>query len=73
VADGAPADAGAVVAICKAGEVNLGEGMVAAGWAQADRAAPEAYGTLEDGARAARRGLWTGTLDRPEGGRAKTE
>jgi len=72
VADGGHADT-AGAAICKAGDTDLGEGMVAAGWARAERAAADAYGALEDEARAARRGLWTGTFDRPQGAREPTE
>ena len=73
VADGGRATPENIVAICTAGEVNLGEGMVAAGWAQADPTAAETYGTLEDDAKAARRGLWSGTFDRPQSGGGPTE
>ncbi len=66
--DAGAAGAGAIAAICKAGDTNLGERMVAAGWAFADRSAAEAYGALEDEAKKARRGLWTGSVEPPAGG-----
>jgi endonuclease YncB( thermonuclease family) len=59
------ADDEAIAATCKAGDADLAEGMVAAGWALADRAAAPSYRALEDEARQARRGLWTGEFDRP--------
>lgn len=63
----------AVAATCKAGDTNLSEGMVSAGWAVADPAGAAPYDQLEKRAKAARRGLWTGTFDRPRAGRDKTE
>ncbi len=66
-------DGGAIAATCKAGDTNLNEGMVVAGWAFADQAAGERYGALEDDARQARRGLWTGSFEPPAGGRQSAE
>jgi endonuclease YncB( thermonuclease family) len=71
----ADAGSGDIAATCKAGDTNLNEGMVAAGWALADRAAAQStqsYGALEDDAKAARRGLWTGTFELPASGRPNT-
>jgi endonuclease YncB( thermonuclease family) len=62
VAGGDPAGA-PVPAICSAGDVNLNESMVRSGWALADRAVEPEYAALEDGAREAGRGLWSGVFD----------
>ena len=45
-------------ATCRAEGYDLSEGMVYTGWALADRAASIRYVELEQGAAAARRGLW---------------
>jgi endonuclease YncB( thermonuclease family) len=63
----------AVAAICKAGDTNLNEGMVSAGWAVADPAGTAPYDQLEKRAKAARRGLWTGEFERPRAGQDKAE
>ena len=56
---------GAVPAICLAGDTDLNEGMVESGWALADPAAGDSYGTREDAAREAGRGLWRSEFDLP--------
>jgi endonuclease YncB( thermonuclease family) len=61
----AAAAAGAVPATCRAGAASLNQGMVESGWARADRAAGDAYGALEDAARAAGRGLWRSVFEPP--------
>ena len=38
--------------------------MVRSGWALADRTVEQDYGALEDAARKARRGLWSGEFER---------
>ncbi|WP_188311991.1 thermonuclease family protein [Salinarimonas soli] len=50
------------LAHCQAAGVDLGEAMVRDGWAVGYRA----HTSLEREARAARRGLWAGTFDRPK-------
>jgi len=61
----AGAAAAAVPATCSAGAADLNQGMVASGWALADGAAGDAYAALEDAARAAGRGLWSGEFELP--------
>lgn len=56
---------GAIVALCTAGGSSLNENMVYTGWALADPRAPARYETIQDGAREARRGLWSGAFDPP--------
>lgn len=65
VAAGDEAGSAAVPATCTVDGVSLNEAMVAAGWALADRAVAAGYGALEDGAKEAGRGLWSGTFDLP--------
>jgi endonuclease YncB( thermonuclease family) len=57
---------GANAATCKAGDTNLNQSMVTAGWALADPAGTAPYDQLEASAKAARRGLWSGEFDRPQ-------
>jgi len=61
--EGAAAVGNAIPAICSAGDVNLNESMVGSGWALADRTVEQGYGALEDDAREAGRGLWSGEFD----------
>lgn len=49
---------GARYARCEADGYDLSEGMVYAGWAQADLAQMDRYAGLEAAARVARRGMW---------------
>ena len=67
------ADAGAIAATCTAGDTNLNEGMVAAGWALADPPGRVPYDQFEEGAKVARRGLWTGEFDPPRTWRERVE
>ncbi len=66
-----PAESAA--AICTAGDTNLNEGMVAAGWALAEPAGALPYEQLQQLAKAARRGLWSGEFERPTASRQSTE
>jgi endonuclease YncB( thermonuclease family) len=61
----APGPGGSVAASCTAGDRQLNESMVAAGWALADRDATERYVGIEADARKARRGLWKGEFEPP--------
>lgn len=61
--DGPPAEDGSIPAICSAGEVELNERMVHAGWARADAQAPERFAAAQAEAERARRGLWRGKSD----------
>jgi endonuclease YncB( thermonuclease family) len=54
----------AIPAICSAGDTNLNEGMVGSGWALADPTVDHDYAALEDAARKAGRGLWSGEFER---------
>ena len=57
---------GRSVAECSAGNVNLNDAMVRAGWAIAyTRPGPD-HAAAEDEARAAGRGIWQGRFQRPE-------
>lgn len=60
-------------AICTAGDTSLNEAMVAAGWALAEPAGALPYEQLQQLAKAARRGLWSGEFDRPTASRQSTE
>ncbi len=53
-------------AICTAGDTSLNEGVVTSGWALADPPGVVPYGQLQQAAKAARRGLWTGEFDPPQ-------
>jgi endonuclease YncB( thermonuclease family) len=61
----APGPDGSIAASCTAGDRNLNESMVAAGWALADRDATERYVAAEADARKARQGLWKGEFEPP--------
>lgn len=54
-----------MVAVCWSGAVEVGNSMVAQGMALADRRFSRAYGPVEDGARAAELGLWSGSFEAP--------
>jgi endonuclease YncB( thermonuclease family) len=54
-----------IPATCTAGGTDLNQSMVETGWALADRTASEDYVALEEDAKAAGRGLWSGEFDRP--------
>jgi len=56
---------GRAVAICRSGGTDLGEAMVAAGWARAYLSYSLRYAPAESKARAAGRGLWDGEFDDP--------
>lgn len=57
---------GRSVSQCRAGGVDLGEGMVRAGWAVEYRSFSHgAYAAAEAEAKAAKRGLWAGTFEPP--------
>ena len=56
---------GHVVARCTAGGYDLSEGMVYTGWALAYPRAESPYRRFEEGARAARRGMWRGDFVAP--------
>jgi endonuclease YncB( thermonuclease family) len=60
-----PAPDGVTAATCSAGEVELNESMVRAGWALADRGATDRYVATEADAKTARRGLWKGEFEPP--------
>ena len=47
--------------------------MVAAGWALADPPGRVPYDQFEEGAKVARRGLWTGEFDPPQTWRERAE
>lgn len=53
------------VAICRAAGTDLGEAMVASGWARAYLSYSLRYAPAESKARTARRGLWDGEFDDP--------
>lgn len=54
------------VAVCKAGAVEINREMVRLGWAFAYRKHALAYAGAEREAKAARRGMWQWTVERPE-------
>jgi len=56
-----------ILAVCRVGGKDLGQLMVAQGWALADRRVEQDYAAAEDGARAARVGTWRGDLVEPKG------
>jgi endonuclease YncB( thermonuclease family) len=66
-----PAESAA--ALCTAGDMSLNEGIVAAGWALAEPAGVLPYERLQQLAKAARRGLWSGEFERPITSRQSTE
>lgn len=53
------------VAICYAGDTDLGAAMVSSGWARAFLSYSLRYASEEQAARKARRGLWDGDFDDP--------
>lgn len=57
---------GRSVAECAAGDVNLNEAMVRAGWAIAYTRHGQDHAAAQDEARAARRGIWQGRFQTPE-------
>ena len=61
---------GRMVAVCRAGTVDIGEQMVAEGWAVAFVRYSAAYVGQEAEARQARRGLWAGRFRMPREWRA---
>ena len=56
---------GTETARCTADDYDLSGGMVYTGWALADRRVSARYVTLENGAKAAPRGLWRGSFVAP--------
>ncbi len=60
-----------VLARCTAGAVDVNRTMVASGYAVAFRRYSTDYVTAEDSAKAARRGLWSGTFEMPAELRAR--
>ncbi len=62
---------GNYVAACKMGDYDIGAGMVAAGWAVADRRLSTVYVPYENAARAEKKGLWVGRFEAPWQARAK--
>lgn len=62
---------GRSVAQCHAGGQDIGRAMVQAGAALAYRSFSDLYVADEEAARAAGRGLWSGTFDRPDAWRAR--
>ena len=54
-----------LIAVCSLGPFDLGEMMVAGGWALADPVRGAAYTRAETAARARKEGLWKGTFDPP--------
>lgn len=63
-------DYGRVVAICRAGNIDLGEAMVRMGYATALPRFSQAYVATEAGARTRKAGIWAGTFDQPASYRA---
>jgi endonuclease YncB( thermonuclease family) len=59
-------DYGRVVAVCRAGNVDLGAEMARSGFATAYRRYSNDYVDEENEARAARRGIWAGEFTTPE-------
>lgn len=60
-----------MIGVCRAGDVDLGEALVRAGWAYADRRFSLAYVEQEGEARQQRRGAWAGRFEDPAGQRAR--
>lgn len=58
-------DYGRVVAICRVGDIDLGEAMVRMGYATALPRFTQAYVATEANARAHKAGIWAGTFDLP--------
>lgn len=56
---------GRIVAVCRAGDEDLGAWLVAEGWALAYRRYSTDYVAEEEAARAARKGVWRGTFVPP--------
>ncbi len=57
---------GRAVSECSAGGVNLNDAMVRAGWAVAYTRHGQDHAAAQDEARAAKRGIWQGSFQRPE-------
>lgn len=57
---------GRTLANCWVGDVSINQSMVATGWAVAYRRYTSLYAGSEDTARLARRGIWSGSFERPE-------
>jgi endonuclease YncB( thermonuclease family) len=57
---------GRIVAVCYAGDTDLGAAMVRAGMAVAYRRYSDAYVPDENAARLTRKGMWAGTFQQPE-------
>lgn len=55
-----------VVAVCRVGDEDLNAWLVAQGWALAYRRYSKDYVRAEEGARAAKRGMWAGEFTPPE-------
>lgn len=64
---------GRVVATCYVDGKNLNEWLVREGWAQAYRRYSDRYVPAEDEARKAKRGLWRGDCQAPEGWRHRNQ
>jgi endonuclease YncB( thermonuclease family) len=61
---------GRTIGVCEAGGRDVNAALVAGGWAVAYRRYSEDYVRDEAQARTARRGVWSGSFDRPEDHRA---
>ena len=57
---------GRSVSECRAGDMNLNDAMVRAGWAVAYTRHGQDHAAAQDEARAARRGIWQGRFQSPE-------
>jgi endonuclease YncB( thermonuclease family) len=62
---GVEADGEAIVANCSVGGASLSQNMVQSGWALADRRVSEQYVGVEEAAKEAGSGLWSGQFDLP--------
>lgn len=62
-----------LVAVCKAGDVELNRAMIRDGWAIGFGTAGYAYVSLEAEARDARRGIWRGDFEPPQDWRQRHE
>jgi endonuclease YncB( thermonuclease family) len=55
-----------LVAVCKAGDVDLNREMIRQGWAVRFGTLGLGYASAETEARSARRGIWRGDFERPQ-------